>query len=361
MIEELYEKYDECVQYISHNEKKIAKENLLAIKSTILFLVLAVLVYFFASWSFKITTSLEAIFLLLLFELFIFFNAYKILSSKIEESFLKVRIFSCCFYTIIMLTIGYIENLRNPDMRSFMLPIGILVVSALYTDYFVTMTVYRLAISVAFAVMSVNMKTSKVAYLDIVTIIMAFLISTYCYYVVTINNSKRNEDTQIVEKKSVTDLLTGLFNKLSFEERSKEYLTDRVVGAKATLFIFDFDNFKHVNDNYGHQIGDEALKMFARILKDYFHPTDVIGRVGGDEFMALVMGEMPEGFINNRCRMIQHDLRTAKIGDASGFSCSIGICEDKNAHTFEELYKIADSALYEAKENGKACHVVKSG
>ena len=361
MIEEFYERYDDCILYISHNKKKIAKENLLAIRSTIFFLVIAVLVYFFTTWSFQLTTKVEVILLVLVAELVVFYHLHKFVFSKIVESFEKVRVFAALFYSVILLTIAYIENFRNPDVRSFMFPISILVVSALYTDYLWVMTVYKLVLSIIFVVMSINMKPIKVAYFDIVTIIMAFLISTFCYYVVMINNSKRSEDTRTVEKKSVTDLLTGLFNKLSFEERSKEYLTDRVVGAKATLFIFDFDDFKHVNDNFGHQIGDEALKMFAGILKDYFHPTDVIGRVGGDEFMALVMGEMPEGFINNRCRMIQHDLRIAKLGDAAGFSCSIGICEDKNAHTFEEMYKIADSALYEAKKRGKACHVVKTG
>ncbi len=123
--------------------------------------------------------------------------------------------------------------------------------------------------------------------------------------------------------------------------------------------MIDFDNFKTVNDNYGHQTGDEALKNFASILRGYFHPTDIIGRVGGDEFMILVMGEMPRGFIEDRCRAILHELKISRIGGAAGFSCSIGICEDTRAHTFEEMYNIADGALYEAKENGKAQYVLK--
>jgi len=361
MTEKFYEIYDESVLFIVNNKKQIAEENLNAIRTFIYFSIIGGMVYFFTSWGFKITTEIEAIFSILAIELFILYVIYNKVYPIIVDSMSKVRVFALCFYAIVLITVTYIESVRNPSMRSFIFPAGIFTISAIYTDYFFISLFYKSGLSIVFIVMSLILKENKVAYMDIVTVVMALLISTFCYYVIMINNSKRNEDTMSVEKKSVTDLLTGLFNKLSFEEKSREYLTGRVIGAKATLFIFDFDDFKHVNDNYGHQIGDEALKLFAGILKDYFHPTDVIGRVGGDEFMALVMGATPEDFINIRCRNIQHDLRTAQIGNAAGFSCSIGICEDISAHTFEELYKIADSALYEAKKNGKACHVVKNG
>ncbi|MBO4912908.1 MAG: diguanylate cyclase [Butyrivibrio sp.] len=361
MIEKIYEKYDECTLFISSNEKRIAKENMHAIRISILFSIIGGLTYFFSSWSFKVTTRFEGIFLLFIAEMLVFYALYKRLYPKISESMKKVRVFAFFFYAVILITLTLIETLRTPNMRSYVFFAGIFIITTIYTDYFFISTVYKLGLSVIFIAMSLNMKPDKVVTLDVVAMIMTLLFSSHCYFVVMLNNSKRSEDSRSVEKKSVTDLLTGLSNKLSFEERSKEYLTDRVVGAKATLFIFDFDNFKRVNDTYGHQIGDEALKLFATILKDYFHSTDVIGRVGGDEFMALVMGATPEDFVNIRCRKIQHDLRIAKIGDASGFSCSIGICEDTKAHTFEELYKIADSALYEAKKNGKACHVVKFG
>ena len=232
--------------------------------------------------------------------------------------------------------------------------------AAIYTDYFFFTTLLKVMMCAICIAFSLNMKPKEVANIDIITVTMTFILAIFVSYVIMLKDSMQNQDTRIVEKKSESDMLTGLYNKLAFEEKSKEYLSGRVLGAKATLFIFDFDNFKHVNDNYGHQTGDEALKMFARVLKDYFHITDIIGRVGGDEFMVLVMGEMPVEFLDNRCRKIQHELRVAKVGEAAGFSCSIGICEDTRARSFEEMYKIADSALYDAKENGKACHVVKT-
>lgn len=359
MIEDIFARFDEYYLFISNNEKKIAKENMLAIKAVIYFSMVGGFAYFVSSWAFRITTKMEPIFIQIILELVVFNFLYNKLYPRISDSLRKVRVFAFSFYGLILITLAYTETFRNPGMRSFILPAGIFIITAIYKDYLMITNLFEIAVCVICIVISFIMKPREVANVDIVTIIMTFFLATFALNVIMLNNSRQNQDVRSVEKKSVTDLLTGLFNKLSFEEKCKEYLSGRVVGAKATLFIFDFDNFKSVNDNYGHQTGDEALKLFAHVLKDYFHPTDVVGRVGGDEFMVLVMGEMPEDFINSRCNKIQHELRVAKVGDAAGFSCSIGVCEDKNARTFEEMYKIADSALYDAKENGKACHVVK--
>lgn len=162
-----------------------------------------------------------------------------------------------------------------------------------------------------------------------------------------------------VSDKSRHDLLTGLLNKLTFENESKEYLHQRDDEDKAILLILDFDNFKHVNDNYGHQIGDAVLKAFANILTREFRPQDLIGRVGGDEFMVLMRGikEKDVGRADEISSEILDQLSKLHIGNAGPFSCSIGIGTDSTGYDFDGLYKLADKALYEAKERGKACYV----
>lgn len=162
-----------------------------------------------------------------------------------------------------------------------------------------------------------------------------------------------------VSDKSRQDLLTGLCNKLTFETESIEYLNKRPEGEIAVLLIFDFDNFKHVNDHYGHQTGDEVLKAFAKILVRSFRGYDIIGRIGGDEFMALMLDMDYEnvGRADEIAGEILRSLRELKVGEAGPFSCSIGIGTDGTGYGFQELYNLADSALYEAKERGKACFV----
>lgn len=163
-----------------------------------------------------------------------------------------------------------------------------------------------------------------------------------------------------VSDKSRHDLLTGLLNKLTFENESKEYLQyQHEDGDIAILLILDFDNFKHVNDSYGHQIGDAVLKAFAQILTREFRPHDLLGRVGGDEFMVLMRGikDKDVGRADEISSDILKLLEKLHVGKAGPFSCSIGIGTDSTGYDFDALYKLADKALYEAKERGKACYV----
>lgn len=159
--------------------------------------------------------------------------------------------------------------------------------------------------------------------------------------------------------KSKHDLLTGLLNKRSFEDDVKNSISNKKPGEVSVLLIFDFDNFKHVNDNYGHQIGDEVLKAFGMILERAFRTSDLIGRIGGDEFMVYMPG-MSKNFLERADEISQeilHALAVLKVGPAEKFSCSIGIATDAGNYDFKKLYMLADKALYESKERGKACYV----
>lgn len=160
-----------------------------------------------------------------------------------------------------------------------------------------------------------------------------------------------------VTDKSRQDLLTGLLNKLTFETDTKEALTKKKDGVYSALFIFDFDNFKKVNDNYGHLAGDEALKAFGNILTRSFRAHDIVGRVGGDEFMVY-MPDLPEANLSRTDEVANEvltDLKAVVLSNgATGFSCSIGIGTSKENVDFAALYKVADIGLYKAKQNGKA-------
>ena len=159
--------------------------------------------------------------------------------------------------------------------------------------------------------------------------------------------------------KSKHDLLTGLLNKRSFEEETKTAIANKKPTDVSVLFILDFDNFKTVNDTYGHQIGDEVLRAFGMILERAFRTKDIIGRVGGDEFMVF-MPDMSEAFLNRADEISQeilHALAVLKVGKAEHFSCSIGIATAPDNYDFKKLYLLADKALYESKKRGKACFV----
>ncbi len=162
-----------------------------------------------------------------------------------------------------------------------------------------------------------------------------------------------------VRDRSRQDLLTGLCNKLTFENDVKAALESRKMEDVAVLLIFDFDNFKYVNDRYGHQMGDAALKAFADILIRCFRSNDILGRIGGDEFMVYMQGMTKDNVERSDeiAQEVLQELCSLKLGEAGSFSCSIGIGTDGTDCSFQELYQLTDRALYEAKVRGKACYV----
>lgn len=156
-----------------------------------------------------------------------------------------------------------------------------------------------------------------------------------------------------IKSKSCQDALTGLWNRAYTEEKVGEMLRN---GVKGALFMMDMDNFKAINDNYGHIAGDHTLKTFADTLKKHALEDDVVCRIGGDEFMTFVTGDMTKSVLGNHASDIISDmlyyLEEAKFETNS--SVSVGIAQfPEDGNDFASLYNAADKALYYVKQNGK--------
>ncbi len=165
-------------------------------------------------------------------------------------------------------------------------------------------------------------------------------------------------DEKIIEvsemkSKSFKDALTGLWNRAYTEEAANRLISGNKKGA---LFMIDMDNFKAINDNYGHLAGDHTLKMFAETLEKYAAPEDIVCRIGGDEFVTFIADNSSKSVLSNHAADIISDL-CRKIEECkfeTNSSVSIGISQypDDGAN-FADLYNAADKALYYVKQNGK--------
>lgn len=152
------------------------------------------------------------------------------------------------------------------------------------------------------------------------------------------------------------DPMTGLLNKGALEETIKETLAANPQGCYA-LFVLDADDFKKINDMYGHFVGDMVLETIAKRLKNTFRREDVIGRSGGDEFMVLMEYNGDRDVILNRGIKLVDSLsvpvQDRKINTFE-ISFSVGIAiNEKKGSSFYELFQKADSALYRVKKSGK--------
>ncbi len=150
---------------------------------------------------------------------------------------------------------------------------------------------------------------------------------------------------------ATTDGLTGILNRRSFEDAARKYLVE---GTSFALVMADLDHFKELNDTYGHETGDRALRLFARVLKESARGDDIVARFGGEEFvLALARTNEADGI--KMLERIQFALG-GSIAQASvpTFTASFGIaCTDDAAMTLEDVLRAADGALYAAKGSGR--------
>ena len=158
-----------------------------------------------------------------------------------------------------------------------------------------------------------------------------------------------------LNEKAETDLLTELNNKISTEEKIQNYLATHKK-EQAMMFVLDIDNFKKINDTMGHAFGDEVLRAVGKGLRAEFRYSDIIGRMGGDEFCILLKGLNNDALITKEANRLLYFFRNLVVGDYVKYSAtaSIGAAVfPRDGENFEELYKAADKALYKAKRRGK--------
>lgn len=164
----------------------------------------------------------------------------------------------------------------------------------------------------------------------------------------------------MLKEKAEHDLLTGLLNKVTIEESVNAAIKETSHNSYA-FYIIDLDNFKAVNDNLGHAVGDKVLTDVASKLQLIFNEADYIGRLGGDEFAVLLvipsmMVSQADKLIREKAILLNEMLRAEYTGETISIpvSASIGIASyPDDGIDFQELYRNADKALYYSKEHGK--------
>lgn len=171
--------------------------------------------------------------------------------------------------------------------------------------------------------------------------------------IININEEKCEKEALI--NQAHHDPLTGLYNRTTFEEIVSDYL-EQCGGEKGALMVIDLDRFKLVNDTLGHQGGDEVLEDLAREMAAIFDTDAVLGRLGGDEFLAFVKNighcrEKPLRDARKLCGVMSRCYE--KEGRRTEVSVSIGLVYSTADSVFEELYGKADKALYYMKDHGK--------
>jgi diguanylate cyclase (GGDEF)-like protein len=151
------------------------------------------------------------------------------------------------------------------------------------------------------------------------------------------------------------DPLSGMFNRRGFSEACARVIEhEEKAGRPVTVMIFDIDHFKSINDRFGHPAGDEILKLFSAVVVNNLRISDLSGRIGGEEFAALLPCSLEEGVLVAE--------RVREAFESSGITCeegpvdttvSIGVAGGPAGTALEVLLAAADTALYQAKRSGR--------
>ncbi len=174
------------------------------------------------------------------------------------------------------------------------------------------------------------------------------------YLAATYNNvyEMTMEQQNMLRKKAERDALTGLLNRQAFEQLKSQL---RISSEPLAFLIIDVDVFKSINDNYGHDVGDQALIKVARLLDENFRKVDYVLRIGGDEFAVIMEKTGPDKkpIIRSKIEAINEILQHSE--DEAVFpkySVSVGIAFSEKGF-YDDLFQQTDQALYHTKENGR--------
>lgn len=170
----------------------------------------------------------------------------------------------------------------------------------------------------------------------------------------------KDRHVHFYRKAATTDSLTGLLNRGAFLDAARKlHMSQGARGEPVTLLMFDLDKFKSINDRFGHGTGDSVLKVFARVIQQSVRAADVVGRLGGEEFVAMVPEAIEDAqIVAERLRINFQEAGVTVDSIAIGATVSIGLATSYKAEAnIDTLLLRADEALYKAKNGGRNRHV----
>lgn len=168
-------------------------------------------------------------------------------------------------------------------------------------------------------------------------------------YLKDVNAEKERELAQL--DAANRDPLTEIYNRTAFEREMTRSIIESTASPCGYLMLLDVDNFKQINDQHGHMEGDAMLKTVSQQLLKTFRKGDVIGRMGGDEFLVYVRGVIPKSSLEQRLRQFLEQLR---ISSGNVLTCSMGLtCVTSEHFDYAHSLERADTAMYYSKRNGK--------
>lgn len=275
---------------------------------------------------------------------------------KNKWSYTGVHVMVLTFAAIFMALIIYINTVPYPDSQATLVTAAMIVLPVLFILPFYENVLMLFAVLVVFLFMNYHYIVPEIQGKNIFNGIAGLIFGILISWIVTDLRVKENRDKQEIVAQSKQDKLTGILNKSAAEWRCFAYLEENSVAA-CTMIVMDIDGFKGINDTLGHYAGDKILHMFGDAIRLTFRENDILGRIGGDEFLVLmkncVDAEQVETKMSKLMELFRHNVVDKFDLEVT---CSYGAIQKGQEYIpYRPLFNMADKLLYRAKRKGKNC------
>ncbi|MCR4674721.1 MAG: diguanylate cyclase [Lachnospiraceae bacterium] len=343
------------VKYIKDNQEYVARANRMMLIRVSSIVEILLLIYFILSFnvfeSWNVTDIYAANLIINGVFLIIFWLSYWKREVPVKNTIRACELYQ--FYVMVFLVVISLAPLDMESPAVYFASLGIVFAVVFIVPWYNMVSLFTIECAIMI-VASYLLKSKDIFSINFFSSIVACFV--FCYVARNLYDFRIAESIAKGKLKDLAgiDKLTGLYNKGNMENLCFEYFDHN--DENVAIMIIDFDNFKVVNDTFGHQQGDQVLKAFGTVLKRCAKEKDLVGRIGGDEFMIMVTGNPTEDEVSAMAdRIVEetHNILSSEL--VFEFSCSIGIAfrNQKEGASYDMVFSYADRALYQTKENGK--------
>ena len=264
-------------------------------------------------------------------------------------------------FLVVVFFFGIALSCITPHVTATVFCVMLVALPLLFVDRPYRIAILLVIVTALFIGASIQFKDANVAFIDVYNSVSFCLLGIVASTIIIRSRVYELVQRQAVEIERDTDALTGLLNKQAARRAIEvELSAPRRVGS---LAILDLDDFKNINDRYGHAFGDMVLSLVAKELSGAFRSTDILGRFGGDEFVAYFPSlENDELLIAKLKKVAQSVAEGVNLPpEADPVAMSIGVVyASKATGAYDELFSLADEAMYSCKGAGKHRYCIVS-
>ncbi len=262
--------------------------------------------------------------------------------------------FICCsYYFLLGVILGLIDVFEAPAGQAIWLPIAVLALPMIFIDRIYKYGFEELVVLTIMLVMSFFHKPHDYFIRDLYIAISSYVISILSARIILEMRAREALAMEEITRLSSMDKLTHVLNKGALLQRIESYYLQKPADEFCAMCIIDLDDFKLVNDNLGHNVGDVLLERVGHLLTENFRAYDIVGRYGGDEFVVVMPKMADITILQMRCKALQMYISEVMLGNSQPFTASIGSILSSGVNDTKVLFTMADDALYKSKIQGK--------